>query len=106
MGKVVAIVHFDPEFTERVVCGDLAAFAMTSDRALVTCELCGEVAQAREDRALASWEAHQIDDNVALAGCSCGYTNIVHARGQNGCRFLGGYDWQVDPLGCNGPLED
>ena len=30
----------------------------------------------------------------------------VHACGQQGCRFFGGYDWQADPLGCNSPLDD
>jgi hypothetical protein len=106
MARETTVVHFDPEFGERALCAADGFVVLTSDRSLVTCDHCEEVAVAREDRAVARWEAHQIDDNVALAGCSCGYTNIVHARGQNGCRFLGGYDWQVDPLGCNGPLED
>ena len=38
--------------------------------------------------------------------CTCGYTAIVHVRGQQGCRFFGRYDWQADPLGCNRPLDD
>ena len=41
-----------------------------------------------------------------VRACRCGYTRIVHARGQQGCRFFGGYDWQTDPLGGNGPLDD
>jgi hypothetical protein len=40
-----------------------------------------------------------------VEACRCGYTTVVHARGQQGCRWFGGYDWQTDPLGCTGPLE-
>jgi hypothetical protein len=41
-----------------------------------------------------------------VRACSCRYTTIVHARGQQGCRYFAAHDWQTDPLGCNGPLED
>jgi hypothetical protein len=41
-----------------------------------------------------------------VQACDCGATSIVHARGQQGCRYFGGYDWQTDPLGCNSPLDD
>ena len=41
-----------------------------------------------------------------VEACRCGYTAIVHARGQQGCRYFGGYDWQADRLGCNRPLDD
>jgi hypothetical protein len=37
--------------------------------------------------------------------CLCGSTAIVHARGQQGCRWFGGYDWHSDWLGCIGPLD-
>jgi hypothetical protein len=40
-----------------------------------------------------------------VQACSCAYSTIVHARDQQHCRYFGGYDWQTDPLGCNGPLE-
>jgi hypothetical protein len=41
-----------------------------------------------------------------VEACGCGYSSITHARGQQGCCYFGGYDWQTDPLGCNGPLND
>jgi hypothetical protein len=41
-----------------------------------------------------------------VAPCRCGATTVTRARGQIGCCYFGGYDWQADPLGCNGPLED
>jgi hypothetical protein len=40
-----------------------------------------------------------------VEACQCGSTAIVHARGQQGYRWFGGYDWHSDPLGCNGPAR-
>ena len=47
-----------------------------------------------------------MNPDTVLTDIRCGYTAMVHARGQQGCRLFGGYDWQADPLGCNGPLDD
>ena len=40
-----------------------------------------------------------------VQACRCGSTTITHARGQQGCRFFGGYDGQADPLGCTEPID-
>ncbi len=40
-----------------------------------------------------------------VQACDCGYTSILHARGQQGCRYFGDYDWLEGPLCCNGPAE-
>jgi len=41
-----------------------------------------------------------------VQACGCGYAAVVHARGQQDCRYFGDYDWRTDLLGCNSPLDD
>ena len=50
---MTTVVHFDPEFTERSLCGeaDQGLGFLTSCREMVSCVHCEEVAIAREDRA-------------------------------------------------------
>ena len=58
---MTTVVHFDPEFTERPLCGeaDQGLSFLTSCRELASCSHCEEVAVAREDRAQARWDERQ-----------------------------------------------
>jgi hypothetical protein len=58
---MTTVVHFDPEFAERPLCGeaDRGLSFLTSAREMACCAHCEEVAVAREDRAQARWDERQ-----------------------------------------------